>query len=87
MRARRRPATPAELAARIVPGYRVTWYGRPLLCCLDVEAELDHVAVHQTGPRGIRRTEQLENGCWTADAHFFFGLLGVVVAGYGRKVL
>lgn len=34
---------------------------------------------------GVRRTEQLENGCWTADAHSLFGLLGVVVAGYGSK--
>jgi hypothetical protein len=34
---------------------------------------------------GVRRTEQLENGCWTADAHSLFGLLGGVVAGYGSK--
>jgi hypothetical protein len=35
VRGRRRPATPAELAGRIVQGYRFTWYGRPLLCNFD----------------------------------------------------
>jgi hypothetical protein len=50
-----------------------------------LQPKLHHVSTVAFDVAGVRRTEQLGNGCWTADAQFFFGLLDAVVAGYGHE--